>query len=268
MRGYTLASAIILCALAAISGSTALPQTPDSTSQATRNPKSIEDLVYGNRILYDQGVLDGFGHISVRDDKDPQHFLLSRSLAPALVTTRDIVEYDLEGAPIGAGDRTHYLERFIHAAIYRARPDVMAVVHSHSPSLIPFGVTGTTLRPIYHMTGFLGAGAEIFDIRDVAGATDMLISNNKLADALAQKLGTHAVVLLRGHGSVMVGNSIPQAVYRSIYTEINARLQSEALQLGRVTYLSPEEAAKAAASNEPLVMRPWELWKARIGKVE
>src|SRR5580700_7763090 len=148
--------------------------TPQHSSSSQQSAL-IEDLVYANRILYDQGVIDGFGHVSVRDEKNPQHFLMSRSMAPGLVTTKDILEYDADGAPIDAAGRAVYLERFIHAAIYRARPDVKAVVHSHSPSLIAFSVTGTSLRPVYHLTSFLGSGTPIFDIRDDAGMTDMLI---------------------------------------------------------------------------------------------
>ncbi|HEY4355243.1 MAG TPA: class II aldolase/adducin family protein [Acidobacteriaceae bacterium] len=230
----------------------------------------LDDLVFANHILYHQGVVDGFGHISVRDPKNPSHFWMSRSVAPGRVTRADILEFDANGEPVAAGGRIVYLERYIHAAIYRARPDVQAVVHSHSPSVIPFGVTGTVLRPIYHVSGFLGAGAPIFDIRDVAGMTDMLIRSNALGDALAQKLGKGAVVLMRGHGMVVAGDSIPQVVARSINTEGNARLQWEAKQLGEIRFLSPEEAAKAAAVNDspPIVARSWELWKTAAGKIE
>jgi HCOMODA/2-hydroxy-3-carboxy-muconic semialdehyde decarboxylase len=227
----------------------------------------IGDLVYANRILADQGVLDGFGHVSVRHDKNPKHFLLSRSMAPALVTARDILTHDVDGSPLEAGDRKPYLERFIHAAIYRTRTDVGAVVHSHSPSVIPFGATGTTLRPVYHMSGFLGAGTPIFEIRTAAGMTDMLVRDNKLADALAVVLGDSSVVLMRGHGSAVVGTSIQQVVYRAIYTEMNAKLQAQAAMLGTINFLLAEEAAQAAATNDGQLSRPWELWKARIGEV-
>ena len=189
-------------------------------------------------------------------------------MAPGLVTTKDILEYDLEGSPIDPRGRAVYLERFIHAAIYRARPDVKAVVHSHSPSLIAFSVTGTRLRPVYHLSSFLGAGTPIFDIRDASGMTDMLIRDNHLGDALAKVLGNKPVALMRGHGSVVVGDSIPQAVYRIIYTDINARLQMDAARLGAITFLSPEEAAKSAAMLDAQVPRAWELWKSRIGKIE
>jgi ribulose-5-phosphate 4-epimerase/fuculose-1-phosphate aldolase len=264
MRGLGLALLVALCAANAIA---ATPQAPASTAAAP-NAKLIEDLVYANHILADQNVLDGFGHVSVRSDKDPSHFFMARSMAPGLVTTSDILEFNKEGEPIDARGRTVYLERSIHAAIYRARPDVMAVVHSHSPEIIPYTVTGTALRPIYHMSGFLGAGAPIFEIRDTAGMTDMLIRNNTLADALAKSLGDSPVVLMRGHGFVAVGNSAPQVVFRSIYAQINARLQSEAARLGPITFLSPEEAAKASAANDAVVLRPWELWKSRVGKIE
>jgi ribulose-5-phosphate 4-epimerase/fuculose-1-phosphate aldolase len=141
-------------------------------------------------------------------------------------------------------------------------------VHSHSPSLIAFSVTGTSLRPVYHLTSFLGSGTPIFDIRDAEGMTDMLIRDNHLGDALAKVLGDKSVALMRGHGSVVVGNSIPQAVYRLIYTEIDARLQMDAARLGSITFLSPEEAAKAAATLDAQVPRAWELWKSRIAKIE
>ena len=231
-------------------------------------PSLVEDLVYANRILYDQGVLDGFGHVSMRDPRNAEHFLLARSMAPALVKAADILVYDQNGTPLNAGDRRVYLERFIHAAIYRARPDVNAIVHSHSLSVIPFSVTGTPLRPIYHMSAFLGAGAPIFDIRETAGATDMLISDNRLGNALARTLDDRTAVLLRGHGAVNVGSSVQQATFRAVYTETNAKLQAEAIQLGTVTYLSPEEATKAAAALDGQLVRAWDLWKARIGKIE
>jgi ribulose-5-phosphate 4-epimerase/fuculose-1-phosphate aldolase len=265
MFGFRTGIIIALCAVMFLP-TTGSPQTP--ASPGAPDSALISDLVYANRILYDQGVVDGFGHVSVRSDKDPSRFLLARSMAPGLVTASDILEFDMNGAPIDARGRAVYLERFIHAAIYRARPDVKAIVHSHSPALIPFGVTGTILRPIYHLSGFLGAGAPIFEIRETAGMTDLLIRDSKLGDALAKKLGDQAVVLMRGHGSVAVGNSIPQVVYRAIYTEVNARLQAEAARLGAINFLTPEEAAKAAAANDPLISRPWELWKARIGKIE
>jgi HCOMODA/2-hydroxy-3-carboxy-muconic semialdehyde decarboxylase len=207
----------------------------------------VDKLVVANRILYRKGVVDGFGHVSARHDQSPHHFLLARSLAPALVRREDILTFDLDGVAQDAANVRVYLERFIHAEIYRARPDVLAVVHSHSPSVIPFGATRQPLRPIFHMSGFLGDGAALFDIRDTAGDTDMLISDSALGVALASALGGKSTVLMRGHGSTVVGDSVEQAVYRAIYAEVNARLQIEAMQLGQVTYLNAQEAQKAAA---------------------
>jgi ribulose-5-phosphate 4-epimerase/fuculose-1-phosphate aldolase len=232
------------------------------------DPALITDLVYANRILYDQGVLDGFGHVSVRSPNNPSHFFLSRSMAPALVTANDIVEYDAQGEPVKPGSPNGYLERYIHAAVYRARPDVISVVHSHSAAILPFGLTGTPLRPVYHMSGFLGSGVPVFDIRDASGQTDMLISSNKLGDDLAKVLGDHVVVLMRGHGSVAVGKSIQEAVFRAVYAEVNSRIQMDAMKLGDVKYLSQEEAAKAAATVGAQIGRSWDLWKRRIGNLD
>ena len=231
------------------------------------DPALVEKLVLANRILYRYGVVDGFGHVSVRHDGSPGHFLLSRNMAPALVKREDIVTFDLDGTAVDADGRRVYLERFIHAEIYRARPDVSAVVHSHSPSVIPFGVTGQALRPVFHMSGFLGEGSALFEIRDVAGDTDMLISSNALGVALAASLGSRSLVLMRGHGSTTVGASLEQAVYRALYAEVNARLQIQAKSLGEVTYLNAQEAAKAAAINDTQLPRVWELWRQEIGQV-
>jgi HCOMODA/2-hydroxy-3-carboxy-muconic semialdehyde decarboxylase len=228
----------------------------------------IDKLVLANRILYRNGVVDGFGHVSARHDRSPDHFLLARSMAPALVRRDDILTFDLNGVAQDAGDRRPYLERFIHAEIYRVRPDVQSVVHSHSPSVIPFGATRQPLRPIFHMSGFLGEGAALFDIRETAGDTDMLISNSALGVAMAKALGEKSVVLMRGHGSTVVGSSVEQAVYRAIYAEVNARLQIEATQLGQVTYLNEQEARKAAATNDTVLSRPWELWVREVGPID
>jgi HCOMODA/2-hydroxy-3-carboxy-muconic semialdehyde decarboxylase len=225
----------------------------------------LRDLVEANHILYREGVLDGFGHVSVRDERNRDRFLLSRSIAPGRVSARDILEFDLEGEPVDARGRKPYLERFIHSEIYRLRDDVRAVVHSHSPSVIPYGVTSTALRPIYHMSAFLGADTPIFEIRETGGpATDMLIRDRRLGAALAKCLGGAAFALMRGHGCVAVGASIRQVVYRAIYAEANARLQSEALRLGEITFLNEREAANAAATNDAVLDRPWELWKSRL----
>jgi ribulose-5-phosphate 4-epimerase/fuculose-1-phosphate aldolase len=225
----------------------------------------VDDLVTANHILYNEGVVDGFGHVSIRHPDDPGRYFLARSVAPAMVKREDILEFDLESDPIDARGARPYLERFIHGEIYRVRPDVQAIVHSHSPSVIPFGATGTTLKPIFHLGGFLGTGTPIFEIRESGGdSTDMLIRSPQLGVALARTLGAASYALMRGHGSVAVGSSLKQVVYRAIYGEVNARLQSQALQLGTVTYLNAAEAASAAATNDQMVERPWELWKKRV----
>lgn len=239
------------------------------TSQATVAASDIDhllqDLVHANHILSNEGVLDAFGHVSVRHPERPEHFLLARNMAPGLVGVEDIIEFNLDGTPIDADGRSVYLERFIHGEIYRARPDVMAVVHSHSPSVVPFSaVKSTPLKPMCHMSGFLGEGAPIFEIRDVAGtATDLLIRSAPLGESLARSLGDDNVVLMRGHGATVAGPTLKQAVYRAVYVEVNARLQADALRLGPVEYLTREEANTAMEMIEGQVERPWQLWKQR-----
>jgi HCOMODA/2-hydroxy-3-carboxy-muconic semialdehyde decarboxylase len=240
----------------------------DAVTRLAPDAELVDKLVVANRILYRQGVVDGFGHISARHDKSPGHFLLARNMAPALVRRDDIITFDLDGAALDAEGRRVYLERFIHGEIYRARPDVQAIVHSHSPSVIPFGVTGQPLRPIFHMSGFLGEGAALFEIRETGGDTDMLIRDNRLGKALADTLGARSTVLMRGHGSTVVGTSIEQALYRAIYAEVNAKLQLQAVTLGEVNYLNPREAAMAAATNDTQLARVWELWRREIGTIE
>jgi ribulose-5-phosphate 4-epimerase/fuculose-1-phosphate aldolase len=232
--------------------------TPTATSAL------IDDLVIANHILVNEGVLDGFGHISVRHDSQPDRFLIARSMAPGLVTADDIVACDFDGQVHDARGRNTYVERFIHSEIYRARADVMAVVHSHSPAVIPFGVTGARLRPICHMSGFLGATTPLFEIRHSAGeSSDLLIRNQALGRALADSLGASAVALLRGHGNVVVGFSIQQVVFRAIYTEGNARLQSEAMRMGEINFLTPGEAGATSDMNDEHLERPWQVWKKR-----
>ena len=231
------------------------------------DPGLIEDVVAANRILYDQGVVDGFGHVSARHDKNPQRFLLARSMAPGLVTAADIMEFDLEGNPVDPQGRTPYLERFIHSEIFKAQPEVGAIVHSHSPAVIPFGVVATArLRPIYHMSSFLGFGVPVFEIRDSGGpATDMLIRTPQLGAALAKTLGDAPVALMRGHGNVVVGGSVREVVFRAVYTEVNARLEADALRLGQgqVVFLNDEEARNSTATNRAQITRAWDLWKAK-----
>lgn len=223
-------------------------------------PELIDKLVTANHILFYQGIVDGFGHISVRHNASLEHFLLSRNRAPGLVTAQDIQVYDLNGDPVKQSTHRSYLERFIHSEIYRARPDVMSIVHNHSQNVIPFGVTGRRLRPIFHMSGFLGSGSALFDTRDTAGNTDLLISNMGLGKALAQALGAQNCVLMRGHGVTISGPSIEVAVYRSIYAETNAKLELQSAALGPVNYLTSQEAALACTTVEAQVVRAWDMW--------
>ena len=225
----------------------------------------LQDLVTANHILYDQGVLDAFGHISVRHDKHPDRFLLARNMAPALVTADDILEFDLAGNALDAAGHRVYLERFIHAAIYRARADVMSVVHSHSPSVVPFSVVKRTpFRAVCHMSGFIGTSTPNFDIAEAAGdCTDLLITNMDLGNALAKALGDRSLVLMRGHGATVVADGLKKAVYRAVYTEVNARTQAEASRLGEVTFLSEGETRATAETIETQVFRAWDFWKPK-----
>lgn len=225
------------------------------------DPALIDELVTGNRILYHRAIVDAFGHLSVRHDSDSAKYLMSRHLAPGLVTAEDIVTFDLDSVPARDIGKRYYSERFIHGEVYKARPDVMAVVHCHAPQLIPFGATRVPLRPIYHMSAFLGAGVPIFEIREAGGVTDMLVRTPALGGALAARLGDKPVILMRGHGATMVGVSIRHVVYRAIYATMNAALQMEAVRLGEPTFLSPEESVLAAERNDKAVDRAWELWR-------
>lgn len=228
-------------------------------------PALVEDLVAASRILADQGVVDGFGHVSVRHPGDPNRFLMSRSVAPALVTPDDVMTFDLDGNAIDPRGRAVFLERFIHAEIYRARADVQAVVHSHSPSVIPFGIASVPLRATYHIAAFLAAGVPVFDIRAAAGATDLLVRDPALGRALAASLGDKAVALMRGHGDVVVGPTLPMAVFRAVYTEVNARIQAQAMALGGpLTFLDAAEGEKAGRALDQIHLRAWELWKRKV----
>src|SRR5262245_62189100 len=222
----------------------------------------IDDLVMGNRILYDQGVVDGYGHVSARDPRDPERFLLSRARAPGLVQPSDIMEFGLDGEPIRDDARPIYSERFIHSEIYLARPDVHGVVHSHSPTVVPFTVTNVPLKPI--RAAFFYPEVPLFDTRDAAGWTNLLISNREIVRALAERLGKNSVGLLHGHGNAVVGASVRMAVYRAVYTEANAKLLLQAKMLGGpINYLAPEEAAimKSSQTTHRPGQGPARVWK-------
>jgi ribulose-5-phosphate 4-epimerase/fuculose-1-phosphate aldolase len=222
-------------------------------------PSQIDDLVAADRILALHEIFDAYGHVSVRSEKNPRHYFMSRSLAPDLVTARDILEYDLDSNVIGATGAALFLERFIHGEVYKARPDVKAVVHCHTPSLIPYGATDVPLRPMFGLAGFIAEGIPVFEIRKTAGMTDLLIRDAARGRALAQTLGSKPAALMRGHGAVVTGASLPVAVGRCVYLDINARVQAQAMALSRnVTYLTPEEGKVSVADD---YRRAWELWR-------
>lgn len=225
----------------------------------------MEDLVAANRVLAEHGVIDGYGHVSVRCEKNPDRYWISRSLAPELVTEDDLMEFDLDSKPVDQRGRAMYTERYIHGEIYRTRPEVKAVVHNHSPSVIPFGITTEPMRPVYHMSHFIGLGVPVFEIRDLKPDSDLLIRDTYLGAALAKSLGNKACALMRGHGAVVVAESLPVVVGRSIYLEMNARLQAQAMQLagpgGTVNYLTQGESEASLSTQD--YARSWQLWRAR-----
>ena len=218
------------------------------------------DLATANHILYDQGVVDGYGHVSVRHPGNPNHFLISRWLAPDMVTESDILEVDFDCKPVGGDKPRLYSEVYIHGEIYRARPDVKSIVHTHAPAVILMGISGETLMPMYQMTGYMGTGVPLFDIRQAVGMTNMLLSDPARAKALVQKLADKPAVLMRGHGGVVTGVSLAQAVGRSVYMRVNAELQVQVLGK-KITYLAPEEAKLASDNDYP---KDWEMWKRKV----
>jgi HCOMODA/2-hydroxy-3-carboxy-muconic semialdehyde decarboxylase len=227
----------------------------------------IADLAAASRILAAQGVVDGFGHVSIRHPQAPDRYFMARSIAPALVTPADIIEYDLNSNPSNANGRGSFLERFIHGEIFKARPDVMSVVHSHSPSVIPFGLVGVPLQAMFHNAAFLAAGVPVFDIKEKFGATDMLVSNGVKGVALAEAIGKKDVAMMRAHGSVACGPTLQTAVFRAVYTEVNARIQHWTLALagGRpMAVLAVEEGRLADVINQTAGLRAWDLWRTQV----
>jgi HCOMODA/2-hydroxy-3-carboxy-muconic semialdehyde decarboxylase len=231
------------------------------------DPGLAADLAAASRILADQGVVDAFGHVSLRHPAAPDRFFISRSMAPALVAPGDLMEFTLDGRPCDGDDRPAFLERFIHAEIFRARPDVRSVVHSHSPTVIPFAVAGVTLNAMFHNAAFLASGAPVFDIAEKFGATDMLVGNRERGEELARVAASAPVVLMRGHGMVTVGPDLVTAVFRAVYTEVSARIQHQTVALGHSgPGLSVEEGALADAVNLKSAARAWEYWTGRVGR--
>jgi HCOMODA/2-hydroxy-3-carboxy-muconic semialdehyde decarboxylase len=222
----------------------------------------IEELVTANRILARENVVDSFGHISVRHPDNPQRYLLSRSRAPDCIENDDIMEFTLEGAAVDARARAPYLERFIHGALYEARPDVMSVVHNHSPSVVPFSVTGVKMRALFHMASFIGDGLPNFEIRKFKKGSDLLVRDPKLGAALAKTLGKSAAALMRGHGSVTVGENLQRAVGRSVYLEMSAIMQMQALLLSKkIVYFDAAEVKASAPVQD--YKRAWPLWREK-----
>jgi HCOMODA/2-hydroxy-3-carboxy-muconic semialdehyde decarboxylase len=225
-------------------------------------PPVAHDLVAANHILAENGVLDSFGHVSIRDPRNPERYLQMRAIAPRDVTVTDLITFDLDSNPIDANGRPAYRERFIHGQIYKLRPDVNAVVHSHSPTIIPFSVTEKPLRAVFHNGHFLGQGVPVWEIRQYAGErNNMLVLTNELGRSLAEALGKDSVVLMRGHGNAVAGPDLKTAVFRAIYTEVNAKLQMQATMLGGpINFLNEYEQLKAQN-----VDRPWATWKKQVG---
>jgi ribulose-5-phosphate 4-epimerase/fuculose-1-phosphate aldolase len=229
---------------------------------------AIQALVTANRILDCQGIVDAFGHVSVRHPEDPSLYLLSRSLSPGSVAADDIQQYTLDSVPIEPGPAP-YLERFIHGGIYKARPDVNAVLHCHAAPLVAFGLTGVKLRPAIHTSAVMGDEALVWDIRDKFGDTNLLVTCNDQADDLAATLSSSAMVLMRGHGATITGPDIPSVVLTTIYAVVNANIVLQASGLGPVTFLSPGEVeqAKSAVLGPNPKKRAWDHF-ARLAEAE
>lgn len=239
---------------------------PRPASGGKVDPALLDDLVAANLVLANEGVLDGFGHVSMRHPENPERYLISRSVAPATVTRDGLVECSLDSEMVDPNAPASYLERYIHGAIYKARPDVHCVVHSHSPTVIPFANSKTPLRAMGHVSGFLAGRVPVFDIKDRFGPTDMLVKNNDHGDALAEVLGDRPVALMRGHGNVVTGPSVQIAIHRAIYTEVNARQQLQAQALaGPITYIDEAEGEQCNEMIAATSERPWKLWKKKVG---
>lgn len=227
----------------------------------------LDELVTANRILAREGVVDSFGHVSVRHPERPDRYLLSRARAPDCIEADDIMEFSLDGTPLDPADRRPYLERFIHGALYEARPEVGSVIHNHSPSLIPFGVTNHRLRPLLHMCASIGHEVPIWDSQDRFGDTTLLVENMAMGRDLARCLGGGRTALMRGHGSVVIGRTLREAVFTSIYLELNANLQMRAMSMGTIKFLSPGEIDAIVARTGPFTLnRAWENWCRRANR--
>ena len=227
----------------------------------------IRSLVIANRILAREGVVDAFGHVSIRNPDNPDRYLMSCSRAPELVTADDIMEFTLDGEPVDARDRKPYGERPIHGAIYEMRPEVNSVVHNHAHEILPFGITNTPMRPVAHVCGPIGVDIPVWDIRDNFGETDHLVLTMEQGRDLAKTLGDNKVALMRGHGGVVSGGDVRESVMTAVYLQVNAKLLLQCLQLGTPNYLTPTEVEKCTARqfNDLSLDRAWDYWAARAG---
>jgi len=227
----------------------------------------ISELVIANRILAREGVVDAFGHISARHPRRTDRYLMSRSRAPELVTAEDLMEFELDGTPVDPKGRQPYAERPIHSGLYEARSDVQSVIHNHSYAVIPFSVTRAQLRPMIHVAAPMGASVPVWDIRDKFGDGEMLVVTQDQGRDLARAVGQGSVALMRGHGCVVAAQSIKLAVMTAVYTQVNARLQMDALRLGEPKYLTQNEIETMTRRQQtPLASeRAWEYWRQRAG---
>ena len=250
-----------------LAGFATLASPHGAAAQGAVDAAAVGDLVLASHILANEGVLDAYGHVSIRHPTNPDRYLMARSRAPALITAADIIEFDLDSNPVTLTQARLFTERFIHGSIYRARGDVKAVVHSHSPTVIPFGISDVPLKPVFHLGVFLYGGVPVWEISEHTSDGEMLVRDARLGDALARTLGNKIVALMRGHGNVVVGPSLQHAVFRAVYTEVNARLQTVAIGLGgKVRYLSDAEGDNVTNKQPGNIARAWDLWKERVKK--
>ena len=265
MLGHSL---LALGVAAAGRASHAQPARADTSNGGSLEPLAeFRRVVAANRILANEGVVDAFGHVSVRDPRDPRRFVMARSRSPALVELADLMEFERDGTPVDARGRTVYGERMIHAAVSEARADVHSVVHDHATGLLPFTITGAPLKPVIHTASVIGAEIPVWDIRDRFGATDMLVRTLEQGRDLAKALGGNTCALMRGHGAVVVGATIQRAVLTAIYLQVNANVLMQARTIGEPEPLSAAEIEQSAATQfSPLALdRAWEYYCQRAG---
>ena len=229
---------------------------------------ALAELALGNRIAANEGVLDAFGHVSMRHPDNPRRYLLSRSRAPELVSPGDFIEYDLDSKPVAEPGVGQYSERVIHGEIYKARPEVMSVCHHHSPAFMPLLATGTDYVPVFHLGAVGGSKPPFWDQHDEFGDTNMLVVKPEEGASLARALGRHWMVLMRRHGVTVAGTSVRDCVFRTIYAARNAEFQVRAMSIGAISPLSPGETELAGAISAKTtgLTRSWEYWSMRVAK--